>query len=394
MLMAQKKVIFGASVLCLMIVIIGVINYAFTLTPEAKLAKALENLLEEDYIQIEIESPPPALEADGPQDPIDDLFKNLRGTSTLIFDKHEGIVEINGLLDSENNSSANRLTLTLPYHLYIDLQKNNLVLDTDPFVEIAPNLFDLTATYVIPESTELTRLMSHGNGGIYSSKQTAQALDSHFTPVLENHLTEKIATFDLPFEESLLEPSEDLQLFMTFIFEQIVEELITQNDDDSLLKEEQGAIVLTLDDHQLINAVLHAFNNIEGDDRIQKIYDNLFEEGELFTFLLNQMLEEIKEEQSGQTIIRFEMSRDKLTKMTIETSTTFEEVTDTTTSEMMTYLTFNYDTPIKFELYGEEREEVNVNNMVNQLSMAFDYYLASNPPAFHEYYELDYDEED
>ncbi|UTR13834.1 hypothetical protein MM221_14610 [Salipaludibacillus sp. LMS25] len=386
--MTQKKIVFGVSSLGILLIMIVGISYAFTSTPEAKLAQAFEHLLEEDYIQIEIDSPPPTLETEGPHDPIDDLLENLRGTSTLIFDKHEAIVEINGLLDTENEGAINGPTLTLPYHFYIDLQTNKLVLDTDPFVEIAPNLFDLTATYVIPESTELTRLMSHGNGGIYSSEQTAQALDSHFTPVLENHLTEKVATFDLPFEESLLEPNEDLQLFVSFIFEHVAEELITQNDDDSLLKEEQGAIVLTLDDHQLIDAILHAFDNIEGDDDIQKIYDNLFEEGELFTFILNQMLEEMKEEQSGQTIIRFEMSRNKLTKMTVETSTTFEEVTGTTTSDMITYLTFNYD-PIEFELYGEEREEVNVNDMTHHLSMAFDSLLTSHSPAFHDVYDID-----
>ncbi|MCR6105722.1 hypothetical protein HXA34_05395 [Salipaludibacillus agaradhaerens] len=408
----KGKIFLG--VIALIAAISGLLLYSSLSSPEAKLFSAFNALMEEESVQVESEftlnhefdfdsNTFYSYEEEKVTMMLTDIMEEVTGTSSVIYDKKEKVIEIGVNYDLSGDIHGDEVSLSMPFRLYLDENKNEIVIDLDAYSNFSSDMIDVLSYNVFPHIPEVKETLALSQDGEYSGTSTAYELESYFMPIIKNYFEGKAYIIDWELEDSLFEfemGEEEAQL-AEFILTNIIENIESQGDDNQLIQEEDGWIIITFDDHELVDAILYAFEEVENNDDMADLYENIASED------LDDLIEELeltfkefKEYSIGETTISFEIEQNKIVTMKTEMTSTYGENGITAESTSSSISTFTYGDEAEFMFYGEDRQKANLDGFFYDFDKELDNYLIElygdwsdsyYTPGYSSYYDYDYD---
>ncbi|MCR6110847.1 hypothetical protein HXA35_10930 [Bacillus sp. A301a_S52] len=407
--MKEKKVKLGLGIGALAIVVIaGILVYSLLSSPEAKLASALQQMVEEDVIQTEsdfnlaldIDADPELLgiytdEDQASMDLVMDMMQNIHGTSSVIIDNENKVMEIGSSFGITGDVQGEEIDLQIPFHLYFDEEQNEMGIDLDPYAAFLPEVIDLIAYNVVPNIPDAEESLAMYTNGEDVSDFLANELSSLVVPVIEEGFTGKKLTEPMDFDESLFyDNEEDGKALNIFILEHMFDYLNEHSEDD-VVTEENGWIVVNVGEDLLLDAFIYGLEEVEKDSEAKEVYEGFYE-GEVATHIeeLNDAKEDLENLSfSIEASFLIEQGRIVESKSTMSLSMSQDGVSISLTGD--TSSTYSYGDDVEFAFYNAEREELTEADMENiafELQSVFETYLLENMD--YDYYDEDYYEED
>ncbi|UTR13833.1 hypothetical protein MM221_14605 [Salipaludibacillus sp. LMS25] len=403
----KKKLFF--SIAALIAAVGGLLFYSSLSSPEAKLVRALSTLIEEETIQVESDFtmnyefdfdsyPFYSHEEEEIITYITDLFEEASGTGSVIYDKEEKVIEVGAIFDLSSEFYGDEIALSIPLSLYLDENKEEIVIDLDAYSTLSSDIIDTLAYNVFPNIPEIEEALAPLHGGEYSGVSTAYELETIFMPVINDYFEGKASIIDFELDKGFFDFGEKEVALTEFLLVKMIEDLESQDEDNQLIQEEDGWIIIKVDDHELADAVLYAFEEIENHDEIAEIFDDVS------SLDLEEMIEEVelnvkefKEYSIGETTISFEIEQNKIVTMKTEMTSTYGENGITAENTSSSTSTFTYGDTAEFQFYGEDRKEVDLDYLFYDLEEALDNYFMElynewyYSSGYSSYYEYDYD---
>ncbi|MCR6109807.1 hypothetical protein HXA35_05570 [Bacillus sp. A301a_S52] len=402
------------SVIALTAVIGSLLLYSSLSSPEAKLFSAFNALMEEESVQVESEFTLNhefdfdsnvfySYEEEKVTKMLTDLMEEVSGTSSVIYDKKEKVIEIGVNYDLSGDIYGDEVSLSMPFRLYLDENNDEIVIDLDAYSNLSSDMIDVLSYNIFPHIPEVKETFAQSQNGDYSGTSTAYELDSYFMPIIKDYFEGKAYVIDWELEESLfeLEMGEEEAQLTEFILTNIIENFESQGEDNQLIREEDGWIIITFDDHELVDAILYAFEEIENNDDMANLYESIASE-DLDDLIkeLELTFKEFKEYSIGETTISFEIKQNKIVTMKTETTSTYGENGITAESTTSSISTFTYGDEAAFLLYGEDRQKADLDGFFYDFDKELDNYLMElygdwsdsyYTPGYSTYYDYDYD---
>lgn len=412
--MLGKKIWLSLGIIAVMI---GAGYFVFSVisSPEAKLANAVGNLLDEEKVQIESE-----YQINIQLDPstegvylteeeelainiVKDLFQSIKGNSSIIVDFDEQVIELDGSYGIDGDILGEEISLQLPFRFYLDEKTDEVAIDLDPYVEFIPDVLDVLAYNILPNipdvkaaEEELAYLLDGEDLGDWLSKEVSGVMK----PILKDTLQDAKYTDTLESEGSIFnEKREEYEVYLAeFMLEKMLDYFKEQSDAD-VISEEDDWIYLNLDWKLVLKSLIHALNEVDANEDAKQA----FEEGENYT--VKAAIEDIEEalEELGEATFNvnagFKIVKGKITESDVEMTVSVEE--DGTTVDMNIKISsaYTYDDEVEYSFYGKDRKvltEEDLEYMFYDLEWEMEYrfseLFAELEAAFYEDYELSEEE--
>lgn len=391
-------------------VVIGVGFFVYSVinnSPEMKLAKALDRLLEAEKIQIETEqkgtldfeiSPEElglAYDEEVYLDIFQDLLQNFEATSSTIYDKEEKVLEVDGSFGISGDVQGENITLHFPISVYLDEKENEWAVDLDPYVQFVPELIDVLAYNVVPNVPEIEQelaLIVDGDLSDWISKEAGAIIN----PILEGSMKEKKYTFDNKLPASLFEMTEFESESWEYVEQFFVDKMLDyykEHAEEGFITEEDGWIYLDLDQLLFYESLIYALEEVEADENAKEAlekYDvNVKDAIEVF----DEVIDEYKDTETSAKL-GFFIEKGILKQMTAEVTSSFEEDGATISSTSTSTSTFKYNEDVEYRFYGKDRDIItddDIEQMMYDIEMDFESAIAQ---LQQDYYEEELSEED
>jgi hypothetical protein len=392
----------------------GVFAYSLTTSPEAKLAKAFENLLEEEVIQMnsdfsvasDFDFTAEDMDIPGEEAEYFDIFKdvmeNITGTSSVIIDRENKVIEAGINYGVSGDIQGSPISLQIPFRFYIDEEAEEIAFDLDPYVDFSEDFIETTAHHIIPHIPEAEETLALLNDGTYSAEWAVEEFTDVITPLIEDILSEKQVTDSYDLDTCLFssEHSEDYKELTKFIIIKMFEDL-NSDEADNFITEEDNWIYLSTDVHDLLDAFAYAMKEIEHDDDMLEKFYNIGEEQsnkkikdikKEFQDQVEELEEEFdrgKKELTGDVNLGFYIKDNKITSITsdmeleLNNSESQHSKSEMSISTVMAIsIEFMYSEDAEFSFYGQDREEFDVEEAGSLIEKHTAWYMIENYEVF------------
>ncbi|UJW56926.1 hypothetical protein HXZ66_05590 [Bacillus sp. A116_S68] len=408
---------FILSIVGLAVIIVGgVYLYSLLSSPEAKLAKAFENLLEEDVVQIDSEFSV-AYDFDFTAEDMDiygeeaiyfdifkDIMENITGTSSVILDTENKVMEAGVNYGVSGDIQGSPISLQIPLKFYMDQGAEEIAWDLDPYVGFTEDAVNTAAHHIIPHIPEAKETLALLNDGTYSAEWATEEFTDVITPIAEEILGGKKITETFDTQESIFdsEISDDVTELGSFIAISMFDYLNAEQ--ESFLTEEDDWIYLSSDINTFYDALIYSLKEVKNDDDMLRVYDDILyhysnekidDIKEKLTEDIEGMeeeLDDIKEGLNGDFTFGFNIKGGVITSITQEAEvqvnpSVFDEgdpmlddVTMSATMSMTSQLVYGDDA--EFTFYGQDREEFDEAKAQSIIENHVALYMMENYEAF------------
>ncbi|UTR13831.1 hypothetical protein MM221_14595 [Salipaludibacillus sp. LMS25] len=408
---------FVLSILVLGIVIAGgVFAYSLTTSPEVKLAKAFENLLEEEVIQIDsdfsvaydFDLTPEDMHFHGEEAVYFDIFKdvmeNITGTSSVIIDRENKVIEAGVNYGVSGDIQGSPISLQIPFQFYMDEEADEIALDLDPYVDFSGDLIETAAHHIIPHIPEAEETLALLNDGTYSAEWATEEFTDVITPIAEDMFSGKKITHPLDMQNPLFESevSEETAELSLFMFMTMFDYLSAE--DESFLTEEDGWIYLSSDFGSFYEALIYSLKEVKNDDDMLRLYDDIlyYYSNEKIDDIkeklaedieeMEEELDDIKEGLNGDFTVGFNIKDGVITSITQEAElqmnpSVFDEkdpmlddVTMSATVSTTNHLAYGEDA--EFSFYGQDRDEFDEEEAQSLIEKHVERFMMENYEMF------------
>ncbi|UTR13830.1 hypothetical protein MM221_14590 [Salipaludibacillus sp. LMS25] len=407
---------FVLSILVLGIVMAGgVFAYSLTTSPEAKLAKAFENLLEEEVIQTDSEFSiaydfdltAEDIHLHGEEAVYLDIFKdvmeNITGTSSFIIDRENKVIEAGVNYGVSGDIQGSPISLQIPFKFYMDEEAEEIAFDLDPYVDFSEDFIETAAHHIIPHIPEAEETLALLNDGTYSAEWAVEEFTDVITPIAEDMFSGKKITHPLDMQNPIFESevSEETAELSSFMFMAMFDYLSAE--DESFLTEEDGWIYLSSDLGTFYDALIYSLKEVKNDDDMLSLYDDVinYYSNEKIDDIkeklaediegMEEELDDIKEGLSGNFTVGFNIKDGVITSITHEAefqmnSSVFDEdpmLDDFSVSGTMSTTTnLVYGEDAEFSFYGQDREEFDEEEVQSLIEKHVGWYMIENQEVF------------
>ncbi|UTR14822.1 hypothetical protein MM221_20125 [Salipaludibacillus sp. LMS25] len=390
--MKEKKVKLGLGIGALAIVVIaGILVYSLLSSPEAKLANAFQEMMEEEVIQqdsqfsmsIEVDESFDNLgltaEDEEAAEFLLDILNNIKGTSSIVMDKEKSIVEMSAALGVVGDIQGEEIDFQIPFSFYTDEANDKMAIDLDPYVEFLPSLVDTFAYDIVPNVPQAEDSVSMITSGENVSDLIANDFDEYVMPFVKETFTNKKLVSDYKNEAYNEEDLNDVHRF-------VVEELFNYLDEHSkedVISQDGNWVTVKMDNNLLVDSLVHVLNKVHKDEEIADKFENVVGEStdSFITYLedLNDFLDE--QDMTVQIKSRYLIEKDRIVKS--EDDILINAQIEETNLKVNLDITneYSYGDDVEFTFYNAEREELTEADMENiafELQSVIETYMMEN----------------
>ncbi|WP_017473727.1 hypothetical protein [Amphibacillus jilinensis] len=397
--MEKKKIKVGLIFSSLaLLAIAGILFYTFSSSPEARLAQALGKSINASTVtaestfdmtfNFESRESSDSLHNGGfldfDMDSAVESFSELTGTSTLLVDNENDIIEMSTNTELATSIDGPTYDLSIPVNFYIDQANDEMAIDLDPYaallgdlVNLVENNQDITDAYTIEEAEmyddELVNLIVATVEEAISGKKYTDTLND------EN--------YEYGYDEEVD------QFFFEHMFKFFAkEDAITESDDQ---------VILNVDQHLFLQAYEHAINALADHDQMLTRYEESY--GDINEVI--DTIDELKvdyEEIDFELEVAFEIEQELITATDLTLMMSEDDGSELFEIEITARTTYLYDQELDYVFYGEGREpftESDLEYLIRDIEYVVDDFLMSSADAYYEeameeYYETAFSEEE
>lgn len=394
-------------------VVIGVGFFVYSVinnSPEMKLAKGFESLLDAERVQIDSDFEMDiAFDAELAQlgftaddeallEILEDLFKNIDGTGSFVYDKNEEAIEFDGSFGVTGDIQGEDINLQVPFRFYVDSVAEEMAIDVDPYVTFFPEFVDVFANNVIPHILEVEETLGSALDGQDVGEWFSTEVNGVIRPILEENLQNAKLVEEIEIDGNLFETREKNEEWVDkFILEKALL-YMKDNTDGEYISEEDSWIYLQLDKDLFFQSFIHALHEVEANEQMKEAFE---EDGETTVEEAIKELEQSLEEIEDYTMdfdLGFKVERGTLLESKVELTMSFEEGGISFDVGMSVDSTYNYDDAVEFKLYGQERTtltEAELDDLTYEINWELESLVNDLLADFQEdYYEEELSEED
>ncbi|WP_096186442.1 hypothetical protein [Evansella halocellulosilytica] len=407
--MKEKSVKFIAGVITLFVVIIGgFLAYSFFTSPEAKLANAIGNLTNEDQIQVDTDFTM-SLDFDGHPSEfglygeeevyfniLKDIFQNIEGENSVVVDFENHVVELGGSYGISGDIHGEDVHLQVPFRLYLDEDADEIALDLDPYTEFLSDFIDVLSYNILPNIPEIEEELALFTEGEDVGDFLSTELNTAVVPVVEESIKGAKYKDSLDLDERIFIENDDEDYLFHFVIDHMIDYFKDNNDGD-LVTEEDGWIILDLDEDLIFHSYLYALNEVKDNEEAKEAFEK-DSDIDIETAIAD-LEEEVDTLEDGTLImeVAFMIESGNITASNADMTMTFEEegvefnITATASS------TYKYNEDVEFVLYGAERKELteaDLDMMFYDIELEVESHMEQYIDEFEEYYEYELTEEE
>ncbi|SDO57966.1 hypothetical protein [Alkalicoccus daliensis] len=401
---SKRKLGVGAT-LGLLLIIGGAVLYSFLTSPEIKLARAMESLTKENQVEVtstynmslDMDIDSEELGLYGEEETyfhiMQDILKNMSGTSGLIWDSENKIIEVSSSFGIEGEVYGEDVSLLVPFALYFDEGENNMAVDLDPYAAFGSDLINTVSHQILPNIPELQEELQELTQGEEVGEFFSRELNERFLPVLEEGFSGKQYRDSLDLEESIFAEDADDRYLGSFIVEKMLD-YMREHGEDELVTEEDNWIHVKTDEKILIDSLLYALEEVKEDEEAREAFEKSSEQP------IEESMEDVEdareefEEVDLFVDAAFLISGNKIQESLMDITVSFEEEGQTLQMSGEVHSEYEYGTEVSYVFYGKDREDITeeqLNDIGYQIDWEMEEFMMEYDPYMYEYEDADMD---
>ncbi|UTR12596.1 hypothetical protein MM300_10135 [Evansella sp. LMS18] len=404
--MSLKKAVISIAVLAVLI-IGGFLSYSAFASPELKLVKAVNDIMEEDVVQVNTDFSMNIDFSGSPEDfylspdeeiyfdILRDLLQNIEGSNSVIVDSEAKVIEMIGSYGISGDIQGENIKLQLPFGFYIDEEADELAFDLDPYADFFPEIVDVFAFNILPYIPEIEQELLFFTNGEDTGEWISREVNTVLGPVLENTLRGAKFTDSLDLEESIFPEDGEEEYLAQFMLEHIFDYL-NEHGGDSLVTERDDRIYLELDEDLMLHSILHSLREVEADEEAREAFEKGSDESvESVISDFEEMIDEI-EKLSISFVSGFKIESGRIVESDTEAVISITEDGVTVDMSVTADSSYIYDRA-EFSFYGHDRivfTESDFDEVAYELEMQFENRMGEIFLEMEEdfYFDEDYDD--